>query len=168
MSPDYRTRVRSINLHTAAVTTILRVVDDDNDGCETGGILLGSVTSDHADVRHVGGPGPAAIRTSDSFMRDRTYAQKLADYVYDLDRSIWIGEWHTHPSAQPIPSDRDFQTYRTLLCDPELEFNVFIALIVGRLSPGSLTTHLVGWVCTTGRLMAAPVHVKNLTAFDET
>jgi integrative and conjugative element protein (TIGR02256 family) len=103
------------------------------DGRETGGILLGH---HHArpqptlDVVHAGDAGPGAVRQAATFRRDVPYAQALADLAYRIDGSIWIGEWHTHHGGPPRPSHRDVTSYRRVLRDPELAFQVFLTVIV--------------------------------------
>jgi integrative and conjugative element protein (TIGR02256 family) len=101
------------------------------DGSETGGILLGTDSPEGIVIRHAGGPGPNARRSSCTFLRDRDHAQQLADAAWRRDRSQWIGEWHTHPSSELIPSDLDLDSYRHHLHDPDLELDHFVALIVG-------------------------------------
>ncbi|MET9904625.1 Mov34/MPN/PAD-1 family protein [Streptomyces sp. NPDC006446] len=99
---------------------------------ETGGILLGHHTHHTVTVHHAGTPGPAAVRTPTYFLRDLGHAQALADRAFAADGSIWVGEWHTHPTSQPVPSARDTATYRQLLDDPELGFHSVIAVIFAR------------------------------------
>jgi integrative and conjugative element protein (TIGR02256 family) len=102
------------------------------DGLETGGILLGRGPSPRGliDVIDAGDPGPDAMRRPDSFMRDLAHAQALADSAWQESHAIWIGEWHTHPKTGAEPSSRDFVTYAELLTEPELQFTVFVSIIV--------------------------------------
>ncbi|MGW6954157.1 Mov34/MPN/PAD-1 family protein [Streptomyces chartreusis] len=60
------------------------------------------------------------------------HAQALADKAFAADGSVWVGEWHTHPTSRPTPSTRDTATYRQLLDDPELGFHSVIAVILAR------------------------------------
>lgn len=102
------------------------------DGRETGGILLGHDPGLTARplVRHVGDAGPNAVRRRSTFVRDQAHAQTLAERQHCVDRSVWIGDWHTHLIALPEPSDRDLTSYRRLLDDPDLSFARFLAVIV--------------------------------------
>lgn len=100
------------------------------DGTETGGIVLGHDRDGELLVTFVGGPGPAALRTSNRFKRDLAHAQALADEAYDRDGSVWIGEWHTHPTGPAAPSTVDLNTYAKHLADPTLEFERFLSIIV--------------------------------------
>jgi integrative and conjugative element protein (TIGR02256 family) len=102
------------------------------DGLETGGILLGRGPSPRGliDVTDAGDPGPDAVRRPDLFLRDLAHAQALADAAWQDSHVMWIGEWHTHPKTGAEPSSRDLATYAELLADAELEFEVFVAIIV--------------------------------------
>lgn len=100
------------------------------DGLETGGILLGVDTGERLELRHAGGPGPGARRGKRYFLRDLAHAQRLAEAVWALDGSQWIGEWHTHPSGTPQPSRLDMDSYRRHLRDPDLNLDRFVSMIV--------------------------------------
>ncbi|MFJ8010620.1 Mov34/MPN/PAD-1 family protein [Streptomyces fagopyri] len=114
---------------THVITTELVTADHTT---ETGGILLGHHAHDTVTVHHAGTPGPAAVRTPTYFLRDLAHAQALADGAFAADGSIWVGEWHTHPTGQAVPSARDTATYQQLLDDPELGFHSVIAVILTR------------------------------------
>jgi integrative and conjugative element protein (TIGR02256 family) len=128
------------------------------DGTETGGILLGTSDRDILIIRHAGGPGPSAIRRRDFFQRDLEHAQRLGDQAFDADRSIWIGDWHTHLHAPPVPSARDLATYRRLLADPELEFERFVAVILSSFENGWTRPTMAVWlVAPDGLTPVAPM-----------
>lgn len=130
------------------------------DGTETGGLLLGSAESDQIEVRHAGGPGPAARRTAVTFDRDLRHAQQVAAEAWAKDRSQWIGEWHTHPRGPLAPSARDTHSYHAHLSDPDLGFRQFICIIVG--SPLEDSTPLTAWIVYPGFIQPA-----TLVLFDE-
>lgn len=99
---------------------------------ETGGILLGR-GPDADGVIHVeeaGKPGENAERRPDFFLRDRAHAERLAEEAWERSHSIWVGEWHTHPTGPPVPSTRDLVTYAGLLDDPDLGFEALVSVIV--------------------------------------
>lgn len=97
---------------------------------ETGGILLGHDLGHQILITAAGDPGPGAIHTPTRFRRDLAHAGKLADAAYEHDRSVWVGDWHTHPRGPTRPSRYDLRTYRSFLDDPELDFDRFLTLIV--------------------------------------
>jgi integrative and conjugative element protein (TIGR02256 family) len=130
------------------------------DGLETGGILLGHQHRDgQLSVSRAGDPGPEAIRGSDAFRRDPAHAQRLADAAWSRDRSIWVGDWHTHPRGPASPSQLDLSTYLALLSDPELGFSLFLALVVVPAGPASPV--LFPWVITRTDVRSASLMVES-------
>lgn len=156
--------VRNVQIAECAIRTITREVDAASDGRETGGILLGYVNADAtADVRYAGDPGPAAVRTQTFFLRDRAHAQRLADTAFATDGSIWIGEWHTHPSTEPVPSRTDIDTYHNLLADQELHFAVIVSIIIGPLQPlHRPEVGMIAWACTLNSIRTIPIQLTDV------
>jgi integrative and conjugative element protein (TIGR02256 family) len=144
----------TISISQRAVALMLRECAAATDGCETGGILLGSTDGHRATVVHAGTPGPNAVATPTRFSRDRAHAQAFADACHAADGSVWIGEWHTHPRHPPVPSEHDLITYSQLLRDDELDFVVFISLI---LTPSGTGVAVAGWWCTLEQVLAAQI-----------
>jgi integrative and conjugative element protein (TIGR02256 family) len=115
-------------------------------GAETGGILLGRLETDGtAVVRHAGEPGPAAVQSPTFFLRDLRHAQTFADEAYLKDGSVWIGEWHSHPTSAPKPSPQDLETYGALIADSELQLDTVIAVIFGRIGDAAQEEHPGAW-----------------------
>jgi integrative and conjugative element protein (TIGR02256 family) len=154
-TPPGATKIRVTG---AAAGAIRREASRSIDGNETGGILLGHLSPDGtAEVRHAGGAGPAAVRTPTFFLRDLGHAQALATAAFARDGSGWIGEWHTHPSTSALPSSRDLATYLSLLSDPQLDFNVIVAVILTAGPNGWHSPATNGWACYPDRADAVPV-----------
>lgn len=127
------------------------------DGMETGGILLGHDRGQRIDVLHAGGPGPAAQRRADFFCRDIGYAQQFALDAWASDRSIWIGEWHTHLRWSARPSPLDLYTYRNLLADPALGLDRFVAVIVTATDDRWQSCRATGWTITARTIRRADI-----------
>lgn len=124
-------------------------------GLETGGILLGHQHSDgHLSVTVAGDPGPRAERGRRSFRRDPDHARSLARDGYARDRSVWIGDWHTHPDGLAHPSPTDLRAYADILHDPDGSFDAFLSLIVIPAEPRPL---LYAWIVT--QRAAAPAGI---------
>lgn len=96
---------------------------------ERGGILMGQVTEDLGTVlvTQVTLPGPYDQGTRTTFYRDGAWAQRLAEHEFAASggRTIYLGEWHTHPSTRAQPSTRDRAMIRkqfevNTLCTPYL------------------------------------------------
>jgi len=151
--------INRVRLCRSAAATIRREAVHSRDGDETGGIPLGLLhEGGAAEVRHAGDPGPVAVRRPTFFLRDLDHAQHLAEKAFTRDRSVWIGEWHTHPTSAPVPSDRDLDTYARLLADPDLRFDAVVAIIVS--GQGDWTAPVAcAWVCYPDRAEAVPLVV---------
>ena len=144
-----------------AVRSIASESRASEDGNETGGILLGHDSAGDLCVRRAGGPGPNAKRSPHRFLRDLQHARDLADHAYDVDGSIWLGEWHTHPQGPATPSDLDLTTYSAHLSDTSLAFDRFLACIVLP-RPEHQWTHVIlnAWIITPMAATLAEINVS--------
>ena len=57
---------------------------------------------------------------------------------HDYTRFNYIGEWHSHPSFEPVPSPRDDSSMREIVQDPEVGANFVVLLIVKLNGAGTL------------------------------
>lgn len=135
---------------------ITREAQQSLDGLETGGILLGQDSGAIISILHAGDPGSRALRGPLSFVRDLDHARRLAAYAWDLDGSQWVGEWHTHVNAAPVPSDVDLESYHRHLCDRELQFRRFVSIIVSLQSANAVAAT---WLVTRQQAEAARIWV---------
>lgn len=96
---------------------------------EVGGILMGQVSKDVQTVLVTGLtlPGPYDRGTRTTFHRNGAWAQRLteSEFVASGGRTIYLGEWHTHPAKFAQPSLRDISMIReqfsgNTLCTPYL------------------------------------------------
>lgn len=78
---------------------------------ESGGILLGQVVGNKFFITRITMPNKFDQQSRFSFHRDKDVAQILADYEYinSQGKTIYLGEWHTHPELFPTPSSRDIK-----------------------------------------------------------
>ncbi|WP_090587609.1 Mov34/MPN/PAD-1 family protein [Arthrobacter subterraneus] len=83
---------------------------------ETGGVLLGWRTEDAVCITNMVGPGPDARHARDSFSPDATWQSDQIALLYARSgrRLAYLGDWHTHPGAVPVPSSRDRGTLRAI------------------------------------------------------
>lgn len=145
-------------LAASAHDHIKAVCRQERDGFETGGILLGHEHSDgHLSITTASGPGPRAARSPTSFHRDAEHARAVARDAFTRDRSVWIGEWHTHPTGPPHPSPTDLRTYLDIVHDPEETFDAFVAIIV---LPSNARSLLFAWVVTAQAAELAPIWIE--------
>lgn len=143
----FPTVTRTVTLTATAHETIASVCRAERQGRETGGVLLGhQYPNGGLTVTAAGDPGPGAVQTPVSFRRDPRHAEALADAAWQRDGSVWIGDWHTHPTGPSAPSDVDLGAYLALLHDPASGFDVFLALIV---VPQGDSHSIYPWTVTT-------------------
>lgn len=133
--PDVRPDCATVTLPLVrispfALRDILALSAESADGNETGGVLLGFDATDGAPltVSAAGDAGPNAERSPVRFRRDLEHAQLLARDAWLLDRSLWIGDWHTHPMGVPQPSLTDLGSYRRVLATRAMP--IFLSIIV--------------------------------------
>jgi integrative and conjugative element protein (TIGR02256 family) len=93
--------------------TVLEIMakykQDNSKSPEAGGILLGQVRDNSIYVMKASVPTVYDKATRTSFQRNRDYAQIIIDYEFENSskKTIYMGEWHTHPDKYPKPSDVD-------------------------------------------------------------
>lgn len=130
------------------------------DGKETGGILLGfeDPDGDQHWVTQAGDPGPNAIRSPIRFVQDLSHAEALAATAYEVDGSLWIGNWHTHPGGPPALSSTDLNSYRKVLATSDMGSFLAILLLPGR--KGWKQPLIRGWQVTLSEVR--PVQLVDL------
>jgi integrative and conjugative element protein (TIGR02256 family) len=76
---------------------------------ETGGILVGFYTEaqDCAVVTKASGAPSDSKSRKASFVRGTAGLQRWLDKLWRQERRHYLGEWHFHPDAEPVPSPTD-------------------------------------------------------------
>ncbi|MFX0557174.1 Mov34/MPN/PAD-1 family protein [Maribacter sp. CXY002] len=76
---------------------------------EAGGILLGQVKENNIYITRVSFPSIHDKSSRYFFWRNKNNAQAIIDYEFynSNKRTIYLGEWHTHPEELPTPSNTD-------------------------------------------------------------
>jgi proteasome lid subunit RPN8/RPN11 len=102
---------------------------------EIGGVVLGEHTgADEFTVREITVHTPGAIASfvrliQDALGRITSFFQNTK---HDYRRFNYLGEWHSHPSFVPEPSDRDDASMWEIVQDPKIGAN-FAALLIAKL-----------------------------------
>jgi integrative and conjugative element protein (TIGR02256 family) len=124
---------------------------------EAGGQLFARFDGTDIFVVEATPPGRYDIRSRFSFQPNRRREQ--SEILERHERGLhFIGDWHTHPEAEPHPSSVDAKSMHDLVTQSQHQLNGFIMIIVGtrdvpdglcvalfsrasgiRLSPGSCT-----------------------------
>jgi integrative and conjugative element protein (TIGR02256 family) len=108
-------------------------IQDDQTKMEVGGILLGQVNSEYILVSRASLPSKHDKSSRCGFIRNKEVAQLIVDYeFYNSDgRTIYLGEWHTHPESDPTPSPQDQKMIRNQLTANTSELGFLLLVIVG-------------------------------------
>lgn len=112
---------------------IAAYVAEDEIGLEAGGIFVGSYRGPHVEISGCTTPLPRDLRKPTLFDRSdpEHHAAALKAWKESGGTDTYVGEWHTHPVDDPVPSDLDVRTWRAIMrcvSDP------LIFLIAGRRS----------------------------------
>lgn len=97
---------------------------------ESGGLILGLRRGPHIEVLKITTPLVGDFRSRTSFLRRDPGHFELAQHLWRESKGTvgYVGEWHTHPEAQPKPSGVDTNQWRKVL---KLERQFAIFIIVG-------------------------------------
>lgn len=104
---------------------------------EVGGVMVGEHVAAADTFRIVDISFQKRGGTIAHFVRDPAHHKVfLAEFFkktgYDYKRFNYIGEWHSHPTFDPLPSGEDFVTMYDIVEDPDVGVN-FAILIIARL-----------------------------------
>jgi len=103
---------------------------------EIGGLLLGEHIGDET-FRLVDVTVQRSGGSSSHFLRDPAQHQPQLDSFFaetgrDFTRYNYLGEWHSHPSFEPLPSSKDIATMQAIVENAEVGVN-FAVLIIARI-----------------------------------
>ncbi len=102
---------------------------------ERGGILLGKVTEDYSQftITEVSEPSVEDSSGPLYFHRNQARAQKIINQRWkESDGEInYLGEWHTHPQINPIPSGIDYLLAWESVYKNVTEIDTIFMIIVG-------------------------------------
>ena len=102
-----------------ALVTVCGYLQTARQAPEAGGVLLGRYIEGTSDVvvDAVTEPMSRDRRARARFFRHREGHQRTLDAAWEASggTSAWLGEWHTHPQTDPIPSFIDRADWRRKL-----------------------------------------------------
>lgn len=124
----------NVNLKISENTIdILKKFEQKNNMEEAGGILLGHVYPNYITIEKVTTPSILDKLGRYFFIRSKLSAQKFINKCWsDTDGTlIYLGEWHTHPITNPLPSDQDKKMISKCLKETKMEIDFLFLVIVG-------------------------------------
>lgn len=98
-----------ITILDQALEVIRTYKQNKRDQNEAGGILLGQIKGSEIFILKASVPCKLDKASRYRFERDKEAAQIIIDYEFanSSGKTIYLGEWHTHPQDIPIPSPDD-------------------------------------------------------------
>lgn len=99
---------------------------------EFGGILVGYYSDDKRTVNIIDSILPIDFKsTKTTFERGvEGLKEALEEYYKQNPSLVYIGEWHTHPNAAPVPSCTDVAAMDTIANDEDVAITNPILLII--------------------------------------
>lgn len=124
-----------VQFKAKVLETMLRYRQTRPKDTEAGGILLGRLIIDSDDIviDHATTPKKRDIRTRTRFIRDQMSHQRIVDRAWrcSLYTCHYLGEWHTHPENDPVPSKQDLRNWNRIMAKSVLDYDVLFFVIVG-------------------------------------
>lgn len=128
---------------------------------EIGGILMAEHVAENTfrvrslTVQRRGGSYAAFLRAVEALIGPLRNFFRQTDYNYT--RFNYIGEWHSHPSFVPTPSETDHRTMWSIINDPQVGA-FFVVLLVVKLDEngkfvGTVTVYRPGAPAFRGELI---------------
>lgn len=101
---------------------------------ESGGILLGQVRGNEIFILKASTPNKFDKSSRNSFSCNKDAAQIIIDYEFlnSDKKTIYLGEWHTHPENFPTPSGIDQKMIKDQYFKNKLNEPFLMLLIQGR------------------------------------
>lgn len=97
---------------------------------EAGGQLFAYLTPFEVHVVDATGPRQTDKRTRTSYIPDRRAEQREIDARF-RSGLIYVGDWHTHPEADPHPSNRDISSISECFAKSQHRLSGFLLVIIG-------------------------------------
>jgi integrative and conjugative element protein (TIGR02256 family) len=113
---------------------------------EAGGQLFSETPHESSvAVSVASGPHLRDSRSRHNFVPDLTSATWDRQFQFSLDRHA-VGLWHTHPEANPLPSNQDYDTTRKYLEAFDGMMSGFLLVILGN---SGNPFNMAVWMATT-------------------
>ena len=109
---------------------------------EIGGLLMGEHVCGEVfriadiSVQRSGGSHACFVRHPKDHQKQlkKFFARTGDEYT----RFNYLGEWHSHPTFEPIPSGTDLRTMQSMIEDPDVGVNFLVLLVCKRAADGAI------------------------------
>lgn len=132
-SYKYKVLDCEIYISDSAYNIMSRFIQDDQKKLESGGILIGQIKGNNVYIQKVTIPNQFDKATRNSFTRNKETAQIILNHevVNSQNTITYLGEWHTHPEANPTPSGQDLKMIKEQYSLGKLNLPFVILIIRG-------------------------------------
>jgi integrative and conjugative element protein (TIGR02256 family) len=130
----YCSKLGTITFHRQVLQTFGNFQQTDSRKTEAGGQLFASFAEGRIDVLFATGPSKKAARGRYFFRPNRREEQEEIRAAFKEDLHF-IGDWHTHPEPEPIPSSADIDKASQIFRRSKHELNGLLLVIVGTAKP---------------------------------
>ena len=139
---------KEVEVHLdAAVLSYIQSLAVENTKIETGGVLAGFKDSQgNFFITHASDPGPNAKRTPTGFSKDIAHCQAFLDRLYSESsrKTVYLGEWHSHPVPDNRPSDTDIKSLTDISEQPNYLIDNPAMIILSSEGSPAFTIHPAG------------------------
>lgn len=153
----YKYGVKSVVFTEEVIQLFNKYKQIDKKQHESGGILLGKIYNDLIIIDQISEPSIEDKSGLFHFYRNVKKAQKITEQAWKESNGerIYLGEWHTHPQDNPIPSSDDKKLIANMLKYSRMEIDFLFMIIIGRISP---------YVAVLEKGMKAMIAMKKINA----
>jgi integrative and conjugative element protein (TIGR02256 family) len=123
----------TIHLSKEVLKNIEKYKQDTFGRHESGGILLGQVLEQNIYILKYSDPCKLDRSSRYTFERDKKNAQKIInkEFIDSSGKTIYIGEWHTHPEKSPTPSNQDLKMIKEQFRKNKINEDFLLLFILG-------------------------------------
>ena len=100
---------------------------------ECGGIFIGKINNDNEAVIEAMMVPNTFFSTRVLFVRVSGFLNKWLEKIFHQSNGdlYYLGEWHSHPDAPPIPSWKDLNSMKKIAENPDKRIKTPLLLIIG-------------------------------------
>jgi integrative and conjugative element protein (TIGR02256 family) len=123
-----------ISFEQDAISDLISKAQTSTTDNERGGVLLGEIFLNNSTilVTHIIESQKAKTKRY-GFLMNVDEVQKTINDIWETSEGhiTYLGDWHTHPEAQPLPSFKDKITFRKNYFGTHVDQSLLIYIIVG-------------------------------------
>ena len=114
--------IKTVRLSGSVVRAMARLATE-HYPYEVGGLVAGYLNEEAAVVTELVGPGPLAKHCHDTFLPDHAHQTEQMHSLFWASggRTVYLGDWHTHPEGPSVLSLLDKKTMRVIGNSPEAD-----------------------------------------------